>query len=306
MLITGRVLKTSALLTAGLICLGAAAKAETVTLELRNGDKLHGELVEADTTDSTIVLDHPVLGRLSIPKTALVPPPKHKPWKLSLSGGLSGSNTDDDFDSGATGQLSISYTQGADEVVLQGSAEYEVSRDKGESKAGTDTNEGDAELRYTRALGNRLSAYAGTRFNYDTLNKIGTDTFVGSIGLGYDLFQNDSTRFRVSLGPSVQSTWGGTGCEADPICGQAYPATTARAELQWNPNSALRLNVTNTYTGAFADGFKTNNVFAVGLKIFPMGNERLFTSLNGQLIYNELQTPRINNSLSMQVGVQLD
>ena len=45
MLITGRVLKTSALLTAGLICLGAAAQAETVTLELRNGDKLHGELV---------------------------------------------------------------------------------------------------------------------------------------------------------------------------------------------------------------------------------------------------------------------
>ena len=61
---TGRVLKTSAFLTAGLICFGAAAHAETVTLELRNGDKLHGELIEANTTDSTIVLDHPVLGRL--------------------------------------------------------------------------------------------------------------------------------------------------------------------------------------------------------------------------------------------------
>ena len=55
-----------------------------------------------------------------------------------------------------------------------------------------------------------------------------------------------------------------------------------------------------------SDGIKTNNVFSVALKIFPMGNESLFTSLNGQLIYNELQTPRINNSLSMQVGVQLD
>jgi len=303
---TGRVLKTSAFLTAGLICFGAAAHAETVTLELRNGDKLHGELIEADTNDSTIVLDHPVLGRLSIPRTALVPPPQHKPWKLSLSGGLSGSNTDDDFDSGATGQLKVSYTEGADEVVLQGRAEYDVSRDKGESKASTDTNEGDAELRYTRSLGNRLNAYAATRFSYDTLNKIGTDTILGSIGLGYDLFQNDSTRVRVSLGPSVQSTWGGTGCAADPVCGQAYAAGSARAELQWNPNSALRLNVTNTYTGAFADGIKTNNVFSVGLKIFPMGNERLFTSLNGQLIYNELQTPRINNSVSMQVGVQLD
>lgn len=100
------------MITAGLICLGAAAQAETVTLELRNGDKLKGELIPADTTDKTIVLEHPVLGRLSIPRTALVPAPKPKHWKLSLSGGLSGSNTDNDFDSGATGQLKVSYTKG--------------------------------------------------------------------------------------------------------------------------------------------------------------------------------------------------
>ena len=299
-------LKTSAIFTAGLICFGAAAHAETVTLELRNGDKLHGELIEADTTDSTIVLDHPVLGRLSIPRTALVPPPQHKPWKLSFSGGLSGSNTDNDFDSGATGQLKVSYTEGADEVVLQGRAEYDVSRNKGDKKASTDTNEGDAELRYTRNLGNSLNAFASTRFNYDTLNKIGTDTFVGAVGLGYDLFKNDTTRVRVSLGPAVQKTWGGTGCAADAMCGQAFAASTARAELQWRPNKVMRLDVSNSYTGAFSDGIKTNNVFSVALKIFPMGNESLFTSLNGQLIYNELQTPRINNSVSMQVGVQLD
>ena len=299
-------LKTSAIFTAGLICFGAAAHAETVTLELRNGDKLHGELIEADTTDSTIVLDHPVLGRLSIPRTALVPPPQHKPWKLSFSGGLSGSNTDNDFDSGATGQLKVSYTEGADEVVLQGRAEYDVSRNKGDKKASTDTNEGDAELRYTRNLGNSLNAFASTRFNYDTLNKIGTDTFVGAVGLGYDLFKNDTTRVRVSLGPAVQKTWGGTGCAADAMCGQTFAASTARAELQWRPNKVMRLDVSNSYTGAFSDGIKTNNVFSVALKIFPMGNESLFTSLNGQLIYNELQTPRINNSVSMQVGVQLD
>ena len=37
-----------------------------------------------------------------------------------------------------------------------------------------------------------------------------------------------------------------------------------------------------------------------------MGNQRLFTSLNGQTIYNELQSPKINNSVSMQLGVKLD
>ena len=37
-----------------------------------------------------------------------------------------------------------------------------------------------------------------------------------------------------------------------------------------------------------------------------MNNQRLFTSLNGQTIYNELRSPKVNNSISMQVGVKLD
>lgn len=64
--------------------------------------------------------------------------------------------------------------------------------------------------------------------------------------------------------------------------------------------------MTNSYTGAYVNGIATNNTFSVALKIFPMGNQRLFTSLNGQTIYNELQSPTINNSVSMQLGVKLD
>ena len=191
-------------------------------------------------------------------------------------------------------------------MALKGRATYEVSRDQGESKATTDTNAGDGELRYTRRLGNRLNAYATTTFNYDTLNTIGTDVFVGSVGLGYDLIKNKTTTLNVSLGPSIQQIWGGRGCDADPVCGQAFAASTARAQLEWKPSALGSITVTNSYTGAYVNGISVNNTFSVALKIFPMGNQRLFTSLNGQTIYNELQSPKINNSVSMQLGVKLD
>ena len=294
-------------MAAGLVLLASeAAVAEQVTLKLSNGDTLHGTLIPSESTDTTTVLQHPVLGRLSIPKTALMPEPKPRPWKLSLSGGVSGSNTDNDLSAGGTLQIDSSYAEGADKVVFKGRAQYEVSRDQGESSKTTDTNEGDGELRYIRSLNSRLNAYAAANFNYDTLNTTGTDLFISSIGIGYDLIKNKKTRFTVSLGPSIQQIWGGSGCNADPICGQTFAASTARAELEWKPSSAASLTLTNTYTGAYINGISTNNIFSIALKVFPMNNQRLFTSLNGQTIYNELRSPKVNNSISMQVGVKLD
>jgi hypothetical protein len=110
----------------------------------------------------------------------------------------------------------------------------------------------------------------------------------------------------VSLGPSIEQIWGGDGCNADPVCGQTFAATTARAELEWKPSSAASLTLTNTYTGAYVNGISTNNIFSIALKVFPMNNQRLFTSLNGQTIYNELRSPKVNNNISIQVGVKLD
>lgn len=296
------------IIAASLVLLGStnAAVAEQITLKLSNGDILHGTLIPSESTETITVLQHPVLGRMSIPKTALMPEPKPSPWKLSLSAGVSGSNTDNDLSAGGTVQIDSSYTEGSDKVVLKGRAQYEVSRDQGESTKSTDTNEGDGELRYIRTLSGRLNAYAAANFNYDTLNVTGTDLFVSSIGLGYDLIKDKTTRLTVSLGPSIQQIWGGSGCDTDPICGQTFAASSARAELEWKPSSAASLTLTNTYTGAYINGISTNNIFSIALKIFPMNNQRLFTSLNGQTIYNELRSPKVNNSISMQVGVKLD
>ena len=64
------------LATAGLLSLGlvpGVSWAETISLTLRNGDSLHGELIERNPDNGTTVLNHPQLGRLELTAEQLKP-----------------------------------------------------------------------------------------------------------------------------------------------------------------------------------------------------------------------------------------
>ncbi|NBC11533.1 MAG: DUF481 domain-containing protein [Planctomycetes bacterium] len=52
----------------------AHATSDQVTLELHTGDVLHGRIIEA--TDEQVILEHPVLGRLTIPTAQIVAGPE--------------------------------------------------------------------------------------------------------------------------------------------------------------------------------------------------------------------------------------
>ena len=95
-----------------LLLLGSSirtSKAETVTLTLSNGDKIHGTLVKSESNRQLTVIDHPSLGRLEIQEKDLKPKPKKKQWTGSFSAGITGSNTDQDLDFDSTSLLRIQY-----------------------------------------------------------------------------------------------------------------------------------------------------------------------------------------------------
>ena len=77
-------LLTILLFTAGI------TQAETVTLELLNGDSLTGTIVEELSNGQDKVLDHPQLGRLTISASSLKPKSEPSAWKTSISAGLIG------------------------------------------------------------------------------------------------------------------------------------------------------------------------------------------------------------------------
>ena len=71
-------LLTTLLFTAGI------TQAETVTLELLNGDSLTGTIVEELSNGQDKVLDHPQLGRLTISTSSLKPKSEPSAWKTSI------------------------------------------------------------------------------------------------------------------------------------------------------------------------------------------------------------------------------
>jgi len=192
-----------------------------------------------------------------------------------------------------------------DDITYSGQAQYEASRDSGESKTTTDTNQGDAALRYSRQLSPNLNAFAASNYDYDTLNTVGSNTLINTIGLGIDVVKTKSTTVNLSAGPSSQSTWGGQQCNTSPVCGRTYPASTLRAHLDWKPNNYFSLILTEQFTGAYINGISPSNSLSGTLKIFPTGSSKLFTALSAKTIYNTLTLPKINNSFSIQLGTEI-
>ena len=281
------------------------ASAETITLTLSNGDKIQGKLVKDESTDTVTVIEHPSLGKLEIQATSLKAKPKKKRWTGSFSAGMTGSNTDRNNDLDITSQLTTQYKDDLNLLSFKSNIQYGTSRGVGQDKGATNTNQGQLDLRYAYTFSGKLNAYVSNTYNYDTLNQIGANNLINSIGLGYDLIKTDTTTLNISAGPSAQSTWGGSFCSKDQYCGKTYAASSARISFDWLPSNYFNLSLSNQFTGAYVDGLSPSNNFSGTIKIFPLGDNKLFTSLNGQLIYSSLTSPKIDNSFSLQIGTQL-
>ena len=281
------------------------ASAETITLTLSNGDKIQGKLIKSESTDTVTVIEHPSLGKLEIQSASLKPKPKKKRWTGSFSAGVTGSNTDRNYDLDSTSQLVTQYKDDVNLFSFKANTEYGFSRSAEEKEGSTDTNQGQLDLRYAYTFSGKLNAYISNTFNYDTLNQVGANNLVNSIGLGYDLVKTKTTTLNVSAGPSVQNIWGGKFCERDQYCGKTYAASSARISFDWEPNNYFNLSLSNQFTGAYTKGISPSNNFSGTIKIYPFGDKKLFTSLNGQLIYNALTSPQVDNSFSLQLGTQL-
>ena len=281
------------------------ANAETIKLVLTNGDTIHGTLVKAESNNDVTVIIHPSLGRLEIQESAIKPKTQAKRWTASVSGGVTGSNSDEDLDYGGTAQISTGYKDDINLFSFKANSEYEVSRDSGEATTSTDTNQGQADLRYSRKVTRKLDVYAGSHYDYNTLNSIGINNLVNSIGLGYDLLKTKNSTLNISVGPSSQTIWGGSNCANDSICGNTYAASTIGFQYDWKPNDYLKISASNFFTAAYSDELSPSNSFSGQIKIYPMRNQKLYTSFNGRINYNALTTPTLDNSFSFMIGTEL-
>jgi len=190
-----------------------AVRAETV--ELTNGDRLEGELLEQ--TDDHIVIEHPVLGRVEVPRGAIAPPPPPEPpkppvpglfgspvlrgWKRNLAVGFSGSSgnsSDTSFNTALSLGREAENYRGSFE-----SAYFFASKDGDRT-----TNEFYADYKHDFLFGeSRFFLFATGRYDYDQFQSW-ENRVSASFGAGYDILRRSDFSLRGNIGGGLSRTWG--------------------------------------------------------------------------------------------------
>ena len=292
------------LATAGLLSLGmlpSLSWAETVTLTLRNGDSLHGELIERNSEDGTTVLNHPQLGRLELTAEQLRPAETKPLWTSSVSAGLIGNEKDGDSSMSISFTGKTRYRDEQQKLSLSGSFNASKSKDSGEALS-IETEKGSAELRYDKPIGSNLDLFALSNYQYNGTNDSGVNTVLGNIGVAFPLMKSETTDFTVSIGPSVQWSGGGITCANDTFCGNTYGGATLTADLSWKPLPTLKFGLQNQFTTVWANEIQPGNTLTAEVRYYPAVNSKLFTTLRVQSIYQSMSTPQVNNTITAQVG----
>ena len=292
------------LATAGLLSLclvPSVSWAETITLTLRNGDSLHGELIERNPNNGTTVLDHPQLGRLEITAEQLKPVTTKPLWASSVSAGVIGNEKDGDTSLSVSFTGKTRYKDEQQKLSLSGSFNASKSKDAGEALS-IDTEKGSAELRYDKPIGSNLDLFALSSYQYNGTNDSGVNTVLGNIGVAFPLLKSDTTELTVSIGPSLQWSGGGITCFSDTFCGNSYGGATLTADLSWKPWPSLQFGLQNQFTTVWANEVQPANTLTAEVRYYPAENSKLFTTLRVQSIYQSMNTPELNNTITAQLG----
>ncbi len=218
-------------LAAAVVTLGALGVARADDVELVTGEKLTGTIVSRDA--EKIVLDHPVLGRLTIPVSQLKPPaPPPPPWKFKAELGASGSR----------GNVDQSDLHAAIGAVLDDDARR-LKMDLVHTQAktgGTKT----ADNTYFEAIhdwkikDSPWSAFATGRLDWDRFQDWSSRASIGA-GAGYALSDTKDLKARVRAGMAATREWGGSESKNN----HWRPEATLGGDATWN------LNETNTIEG---------------------------------------------------------
>ena len=289
---------------AGLLSLGlvpGASWAETISLTLRNGDSLHGELIERNPDNGTTVLHHPQLGRLELTAEQLKPATAKPLWTSSVSGGVIGNEKDGDNSLSISFSGKTRYEDDQQKLSLSGSFNSSKSKDSGEPLS-IDTEKGSAQLRYDKPIGSNLDLFALSGYQYDGTNDSGVNTVLGNIGVAFPLLKSEKIALSISIGPSLQWSGGGISCASDSFCGNSYGGATLTADLSWIPWPSLQFGLQNQFTTVWANEVQPGNTLTAEVRYYPAENSKFFTTLQVQSIYQSMNTPELNNTITAQVG----
>ena len=223
---------------------------ETMTVELKNGDVVRGEVLER--TDEKIVLQHPVLGRLEIPMDQVTARSLHAGiwgtsflagWDKEVTVGFSGSEGDtDEADLLVGGDLD--YEDKRKRWQLR--ARYELSYTEDEKD---DHNAQVSALRDWLFEESRWFAFSYTTYDFDEFEAWEHRVTTG-LGPGYRIVPSGDFQLDLRTGPFITYEFGD---EDD-----ARPEYALGFFGRWKPNEHHSITARNVYFQTLDDGVFRN------------------------------------------------
>jgi hypothetical protein len=323
MLNLNRLLTLGAALAALLLTLPAMAD----TIELENGDKLDVTVVEE--TETGLIVEHPVFGRMEVPKSALKKPEPEKP-------GLFGSS----FLQGFTRELGLGLAgvnSNVDSFTINANIGLHKETDKYRSHfvatyfystASTPEN-ANPFFRGSRATGNqfitdyqhdlilfgsRFFVFGNARYAYDAF-QLWRNRLTLAVGPGYEIIKRENMSLRGELGFSGTGTWPRSGIdpfraaynpqgelfslgERNELAGW-NPELVVAGVFVWKPLEGQSLSIDATYLPVLTDwsDFRVISNAAYTISIAGIDGLGLKVGLNYEYISDPGEV-RVNNLLT--------
>jgi len=230
----------------GLVLLSAllvAGSAGGDSFELESGDVLSGDVVEE--RDDAIVIDHPTLGRIEIPRDQIVPPEPPVPPNPGLFGtsflegftrtfgvGIAGSQGKTDE---ATVNLRLKIDKEDEAARRMFNSRYYYSSKESEATANELFVEYGHDFLFSESS---WFLFVRARYDYDEF-EVWNHRVGGSGGVGYDILKNETWEILGRLGGGVTHTWQGLT--------ETRPEGQVGLDAKWNLSDNDNLSVTNNY-----------------------------------------------------------
>lgn len=258
-----------------LILAPSARDAAADTIELRNGDKLSGLVLER--SEERIVLEHPVLGRLEVPTSELAPPPPPddgafgsgllRDWDRTLELGFSGASGNSDNQRVSAG-LELDYAD--EQKRWKIGAGYLLSASDGS----TDDHQAFASVeRDWRFPGSRWFAFGNGRFDWDQFED--WDFRLSSFGGGgYEFYDTETFELRGRAGLGLTREFGtGEGITPEALLGM---------EMKWALDDRQTLRAYNRLIPALDDPGEFRNVSGLDYTVSVNGDLGLRLGLDNE------------------------
>lgn len=249
---------------AAALCVSAAASADAGpdTLELTNGDVLHGTIVQWD--DKVVIIEHDELGRLEIPRdqiktytrltpdgpvTEPPPPPKTEIDYWDVAVDLSFTSA-----SGNTDEQSLRFGANASRITDKTKLLMDFSYYWAATDGATTDNKATLGARNDWLLPeSKWFWFVSGRFDYDAFQSW-TERVNAQVGPGYHLIENDNLILDVYGGLGGRKEWGSTddGFKFEGVAG---------VDLAWTPTGRQSVTFSFQYFPVMTDiqNFRTRS-----------------------------------------------